>query len=221
MKKLFAMAAIVLGGAMTLGAQEPETKNSTPLPIDVQMISIAAPLAHYGYAEGEALPLIQAATILSQYPSANVPMDKETSGQAVETTKTDRPALTVDQLLADATAMADNDANLLALIDQVRNSGTRNAVSNYAPHYDRVQANDYDIYEIRFRGGERAMVAVEGDGDTDLDVYVYDKDGNCVASDTDDTDYCVVSWYPRYTQTYRIKIRNYGNVYNNYVMRVY
>ena len=83
---------------------------------------------------------------------------------------------------------------------------------------DTVNANSYDSYVITFRGGEQAVVAVSGDGDTDLDLYVYDEYGNLIASDTDYTDDCVVSWFPRWTGKFLIRVRNRGNVYNRYTI---
>lgn len=185
------------------------------------MISIAGPLAQYGYANADALPLIQAAEILSQYSNDNVAMDKESEGPAAAAEeKTTGVSLDINKLLADAEALAEGNQNLLALIADVRNSATRGATSYYAPHVDRVLANDTDIYRVQFRGGERAVVIVNGDGDTDLDLYIYNSNGTCVASDTDNTDYCVCAWTPAYTQTYTIKIKNYGRVYNQYTLRV-
>lgn len=81
---------------------------------------------------------------------------------------------------------------------------------------DRVLANDYDIYNIVFLGGQTARVTVNGDGDTDLDLYIYDENGNLIEKDDDYTDYCVCSWTPSWTGTFTIKIVNRGNVYNAY-----
>lgn len=60
------------------------------------------------------------------------------------------------------------------------------------------------------------MVIVNGDGDTDLDLYVYDENGNLMGKDIDYSDYCVVSWTPRWTGPFTIKIKNRGSVYNRY-----
>ncbi len=85
-------------------------------------------------------------------------------------------------------------------------------------HSTSVEAYDVDNYDIRFRGGEMARIVVSGDGDTDLDVFVYDADENLVASDVDPTDYCVVSWRPRRSATYRVEVHNLGDVYNIYTI---
>ena len=68
-----------------------------------------------------------------------------------------------------------------------------------------------------FRGGELAVIAVEGDGDSNLDLYVYDENGNLIASDTGTGDFCVVRFTPRWTGAFTIKVVNRGyrsNVYS-------
>lgn len=73
-------------------------------------------------------------------------------------------------------------------------------------------------YSVRFVAGEPAVVGVEGDGDSDLDLYVYDANGNLIASDDDDTELCLVRWYPRWTGRYTIKVVNRGYLANAYTI---
>jgi hypothetical protein len=80
----------------------------------------------------------------------------------------------------------------------------------------KVQAESTDVFEIRFRVGELAVVTVSGDGDTDLDLYVYDENGNLVDKDDDYTDECVAIWIPRWTGRFTIRVVNIGAVYNRY-----
>ena len=83
--------------------------------------------------------------------------------------------------------------------------------------YDTVLAFDTDVFYVWFDGGRTARVVVNGDGDTDLDLYIYDAYGNLIAMDADDYgDYCIASWWPRWTGLFRIEVVNYGRVYNNY-----
>jgi hypothetical protein len=79
-----------------------------------------------------------------------------------------------------------------------------------------VDALGTDSFQATFRGGELAIVMVRGDGDTDLDLYVYDEAGKLVASDTDLTDQCVVTWVPRWTGRFIIRVVNRGYVSNLY-----
>jgi hypothetical protein len=80
----------------------------------------------------------------------------------------------------------------------------------------RVNARATDVYTIKFNGGESARITVAGDGDTDLDLYVYDENGNLITKDDDNTDYCVVSWTPRWTGPFTVRVVNRGNVWNQY-----
>lgn len=80
----------------------------------------------------------------------------------------------------------------------------------------RVQARDTNRYTVSFRGGETARIDLQGDGDTDLDIFVYDEFGNLVASGTGGTDRESVSWTPRFTGPFTIRVVNLGAVWNEY-----
>ena len=85
---------------------------------------------------------------------------------------------------------------------------------------DRVKANTTDVWTVTLHRGETYMFIVEGDGDTDLDLYVYDDEGNRLASDTDNTDRCLCFVTARWTGSYKVKVKNYGSVYNEYRIKV-
>lgn len=101
------------------------------------------------------------------------------------------------------------------VVEAAQNEGSPSGASMIT---DRVDSYDNDYHYITFYGGQRAIVAVEGDHDTDLDLTIYDENGNQVASHIDNYDNCVCSWVPNRTATYTIKIRNYGDVYNAYTL---
>jgi len=84
----------------------------------------------------------------------------------------------------------------------------------------RVYSHDTDTWTVTLYGYEDYVIEVDGDGDTDLDLYVYDENGNCVGSDDDRLDYCVVRITPRWTGKFEIRIVNRGNVYNNYDLTI-
>jgi hypothetical protein len=60
-------------------------------------------------------------------------------------------------------------------------------------------------------------VTVEGGGSTDLDCWLYDESRQLVDSDTDTTDYCVLSTTG--SGRYRLIVRNKGSVATTYVLR--
>lgn len=81
---------------------------------------------------------------------------------------------------------------------------------------DRVLAYDTDTYRVDLNGNERTVITLIGDGDTDLDIMVFDRWGNEVAADRDNTDVARVTFTPQVGGEYRIEIKNYGDVYNEY-----
>jgi hypothetical protein len=183
---------------------------------------MAGRLVKYGYQTKTAMPLIQAVEIYNRVGVGNetqARVKESKSDGVMDAPKQDKPALvSFDpvKLLGDATKYADGDKSLLALIKSTGN--TRGATKGAIRHYDDVLAGHTDTYTISFRGGELAMVIVSGDGDTDLDLSIYDANGNFITSDTDGTDDCVCSFIPRWTGTFKVKIKNYGSVYNHYVL---
>lgn len=194
----------------------------------IEAIRIAMDLAQYGYRVESADALIKAADILASTPTAEMASEaideKKASDAKVDDKENDKGEITAEKLIADAKEMAGDDAHLLAMAADVEKKmaaaaeGTRGATNGPIEHYDRILANDYDLYNISFRAGELAEVAVIGDGDTDLDLYIYDANGNFIVSDTSYSGNCYVSWVPRWTGNFIVKIVNRGNVYNNYVL---
>lgn len=219
MKKFFAMIALML--PMAVMAQE-EKDTTVVIPQTENTLRVAAELSKYGYANKDALSLIQAARLSKQ---SGFTLEDRKKAEVEEMRPAPEPgkkggqvSLDPAKLLADAKAMAGDDGVLLALIDDV-NSNVRGAVGGPKYASSSVNAGGSDVYNISFRGGEIAIVTVIGDGDTDLDLYVYDNNGNLIDSDTDYSDNCVCTWTPRWTGNFRIKIVNRGQVYNSYLLR--
>ena len=82
----------------------------------------------------------------------------------------------------------------------------------------RLPAMSYKTFEVTFRKGHPARIVLKGDGDTDLDLLVFDENGNKVASDEDNSDFCVVRWVPKWTGRFTIKVVNHGFVYNDFII---
>lgn len=221
--KQFVFSAVMMLSVSALAQQSQPAAdvNEKNLPIQAQQLELAGQLVRYGYQTKAALPLIQALQI---YKSLNVveasdERSKQSQGTEVATglTKTDLVSFNEAQLIADATKYADGNKTLLALIKDTEKS-TRGAYPGPVRKVDRVLGGYTDTWTIKFRGGEEAIVVVSGDGDTDLDVYVYDENNNLITSDCDNSDDCVVSFTPRWTGTFYIKIKNLGRVYNDYLL---
>lgn len=227
MRKLMFLSVIALS-AMMVSCNKPaqtEQKEAATGEASLEMTAIrtAIDLALYGREVESASALIEAADILASTPTIALDAKVEAGEEnADETAKVAKEAPTAAQLLAEARELAGEDATLIAMIEKVETKltavaeGTRGAIGG--PKYDNstVSAHSYKLYTQQFYGGSFAEVAVIGDGDTDLDLYIYDENDNLITSDTDYTDRCYVSFQPRWTGYFSIKIVNRGNVYNRY-----
>ena len=209
-------------------SQDVEKTNREQDPSQMMQISqLALEMVNYGYAYKSSLSLIEAATIIAEHPFQNlVPAQSEAStGEDGEKVKK-IPEITVEKLLADATEFA-TDQTILYLIQSVNakieqkkteHVATKGRYYGPARLIHRVYGNSSYTDYIKFTGGLLAEIAAIGDGDTDLDLYVYDENGNFIKSDTDYTDNCYVSFYPKWTGLYKVVVKNRGSVYNDYVL---
>lgn len=186
-------------------------------------LKLAADLVRYGYKQQEALPLIQALEIINNTDSQ--PLEAETDGTQADTStsagKSGYITLDAKQILADAKKFSNGDKSLdklLAKVEKETGRSTRGAVGGPCKDYAAVNAYSAYTWTCSFVASRLAEVAVLGDGDTDLDLYIYDSNGNLIASDTDYSDECYVSWVPKWTGKFYIKIVNRGGVYNRYVI---
>ncbi|MGB4205133.1 MAG: hypothetical protein WBJ84_05870 [Bacteroidales bacterium] len=185
----------------------------------MQTFMLAGQLAKYGYENNSASALIQAAELYLSIGMTELTPESYAQGKGTETKKDDVVSHDPKQILSDAKKLAADDKTLLAMIDRLENAKkSRGAVggAKYATH--RVDARSTDSFKIRFYGNETATVIVSGDGDTDLDLYVYDENDNLVGQDNDYSDDCVVTWTPRWTGSFTIKVVNRGYVYNRYII---
>jgi len=229
---LSVMPALAVAGDAPAGGSAPNhaakvgtaTKDS-----QVENVGIATALAAWGREHKSPEALIAAAQILSEIPTeAATASTKTTRTDAVISTtekKGEEPAPVLDPtaLLKEAQAAAakKGDKSLTKYVDGLVKAGltgSRGASGGAKYQVTQVSAGSTDQYNVEFRGGETAEVALSGDGDTDLDLWVYDEFNNLVASDAGSTDTAYVSWTPRWTGNFRVEVQNRGAVYNQYVL---
>lgn len=186
-------------------------------------VRLANDLLRYGYTNKSTLALLDALQIFSENPTQKLNTTRE--GATVDESKMDgkkaKVSFDYDTVLADAKRFAAGDPNLLAIIENIdaeAKGAHRGSVNGPSRHYDSVNGNSTDSYQISFIANELAEILVSGDGDTDLDLYVYDSNGNLIVSDTDYTDDCYVRWIPAWTGRFIVKIVNRGPVYNRYAL---
>lgn len=222
MKKLLvtALAAGLMTSPMTFakGTNAGDQVEGAPVTTSLSSLSLAHQLASLGMAKEDPMLLVSAARLIQSVPKETREATKTSEGGQDDSGTKAGVAYTVDALLAKATELAGSDEALLALISDTKDSASsRGRVGGAVRgHTDRVRANATDRYTIEFRGGEMAELAVSGDGDTDLDLFIYDENGNEICTDTDYTDQLYCRWNPRWTGPFTVRIRNLGNVYNEY-----
>ena len=224
MKKLFLLSALVLF-TTTVFAQGTETKPELKGEVSSSLsaLRLASDLVRYGYAQQSALSLIEALQIMNENPTQ--PLKSERQGDVVNLSnkegKKSNISLDYNKILADAKEFAADNEVLTKLLAQIEADGQtagRGAVNGPSRHYDTVNGNSTDTYQVSFIAHYLAEIAVSGDGDTDLDLYVYDSNGNLIAKDEDYSDDCYVSWVPKWTGRFVVKVVNRGPLYNRYVI---
>lgn len=220
-KIVFFLTMMLVSLSMNAQAQETKEKLKGEVSAPLSSLKLANDLIRYGYAQQNALPLIQALEIMAGTPTQELDSGKEESATTATSAKEEKVSFDFAKVLADAKEFADGNEHLLALISKVeatKAEANRGAVGGPRRNIDVVYGNSTDTYKINFVAGYLAEIAVSGDGDTDLDLYVYDGNGNLIERDEDYSDDCYVSWIPRWTGRFIIKVVNRGPVANRYVI---
>ena len=213
---LFALFTVV---TMNVNASQENidraAKGTTESPISVLIMANA--LAAQGIEQKDPLLLVTSAKLLKLNAIETKARQKVAEGGS-KSSKEGRERYTPDRLLEYAQEWSGDNKAYKSLIAQVESLQTRGRVGGAAQHVDAVDAGASDHYELMFYGREWAEVAVIGDGDTDLDLYVRDENGNVVCEDTDSTDTMYCAWKPKFDGNFTISIKNYGEVYNEYLI---
>lgn len=194
-----------------------DKRGSSPSADAVARVNLADQLARYGDANKDSLALISAARILQSAGAQDAKADKKTEGTGdPKAGKSQARDVTVAGMLDRAKKYADGRKDIIAMADEAAKTGSRGAAVGPRRWQTQVNARTTDIYNVTFRGGEPAMVAISGDGDTDLDLIIRDESGNVVCTSTTTGDDEACRWYPRWTGPFRIEVKNLGGVYNHY-----
>lgn len=224
--KLTVLALIFAFGIVSGLAQDKTGTNMgdkggkvTPQAESAAKLELAYSAAKYGRANRDADAMIFAAKILKENPANPLKTTKTTEGGTADSgAKAAVADQTADAYLADAKKFAGNNKTVLARIADVSKMASRGATNGAQRTIETVKAGGSDLYKVSFNGGEQGIVLLSGDGSTDLDLYIYDENGNLVASDTDGLDDCAVRFFPKWTGTFIIRVKNLGSVYNRYAM---
>lgn len=181
---------------------------------------LADQLARYGDRNKDAIALIMAARLQAQVGVRDEKRQKASEGKPPADAGKAPAArdTSVSGLLARAKQYAGGRKDLIALADEAAKDKPRGAIPGPIRHVDRVNARTTDVYTVAFRGREPAVVLISGDGDTDLDLIVEDQYGNVICRSDGPSDDEGCRWTPAFTGDFRIKVRNLGNVWNQYRM---
>ncbi len=105
-------------------------------------------------------------------------------------------------------------AAVLAVVMLVAGAATAAAQGRFG----RVEAFGFDSWTVTANAGDLVTVVVRGDGDTDLDLFIFDGLGRTVVADQRSDDNCMVTFRVTRGGTFQVRVRNYGGVYNEYVI---
>jgi hypothetical protein len=240
-----AIPCAIVCWAASCGIAEEETKAKEAPAVKVEVspsvsqAGLAAKLAMEGEKRRSPVLLLAAAEILGNLKEgeakSDVAQEKPENPQA-----TDKQAIELNlrDLTDKAVEYAKNDPKLSALVEsRVEQLSTRGLVYSQGaglPSF-KTPLGTFKLVDsgvlgrgdvkrltnVRFEGGEPAVVLVIGDGDGDLDLWVHDENtGGLIGDDTDDTSECIVAWTPRYTGPFTIRIANVGAFAERYVVVV-
>lgn len=222
-----AVTALSLAALSTAArAQDTSGTNATEATGDagpVSRIAMAQDLYDYGMEQRDALSVLAAANILAAIDTRDVEREKETrdaenaaavedEGEGVDT------PVSAEQMLADAEALAGDDAALQSLIADARAAGNRGRVAGPSRTLSRLPAGKVDIWVIPFDGGRFAEIAIVGDGDANLDALVTDENGNTICIDRSWSDKLYCSFTPAWTGNFVITVANNGRLRNSYYL---
>lgn len=211
-------AGLVSGAALAEESKDPNRDSTKAQPSEtaqaVDNLLLANQLAAYAQSNNDALGMVVAARMIQDQPTSPSTAQKEggTDNDASEA------SITVEDLLKQAREQSGGRAEIVALIDETATrTVTKGKVGGPIVHNDRVRGNTIDIFRnLKFKGGEVAIIGVLAGSHTDIDCSVYDQNGNLIVSDTDGTSTCALRWKPLWTGPFRLEITNLGSKANSY-----
>ncbi len=182
-------------------------------PSPVKVAELSARLYSAGIEAQDPLLIIAAAKLRKTI--APTPTDRAATGG---TAATDAP-LGWDEMLASAEPLAEGDAAMQGLIEDVRVETTKGVSSGPVYNIGVLSNGRDDIYPpIEFRGGEYAEVYVEAKSSTNLNLIILDDQGRLVCSDTDVSHIAYCGWTPATGGTFTLKVENKGPAAANYAL---
>lgn len=171
----------------------------------LQTAELSGALYLEGVARGDAVLVLAAARL--RKPIGFQPVDR----MAPQPLAGVREPLGWQDMLAQAVVLADGDAALSGMIDDLRAEGGKGMASG--PYYNigSLGAGGTDSYPAaEFQGGDYAEAYVEASAATDLNIQIYDASGRLVCEDSDPSPIAYCGWRPAETGRYVMKVENLG-----------
>lgn len=197
----------------------------TPGSVELQNLTTAEDLVRYGRESKSPIALLTAAELLGTVPCLEgedkhvETKENEVKPEDAEVDNTQESPLPSDplSLIEEAKTMSENNPNIVALAEELTKKlegitppakgeidGPYGYYNNWIPGYST------DTWTLVYYGNSPAEVAVSSMtyGD-DLDLYVYDEYYNYITAE--DSNYCdsYASWWPSWTGTFYVDVKNY------------
>jgi hypothetical protein len=197
---------------------DPAKRGSSPRTEAVAQAALADQIARHADRTKDVLAMIAAARLLGQVSPRTVKHEMKTEGAAKPTAggSNESRDTTVAALLARAKQYAGGRNDLNGVIEEVSRFVAKGKEDGPARVVNRIQGGATDVYTISFNGNEPAMAAITGEGLGDLDLFVEDDKGNQICRSTSAVDDEICRWTPRWNGAFRVRVRNIGNVLNEY-----
>lgn len=188
-------------------------RGSSPRTEAVAQAALADQVARHADRTRDVLAMLAAARMFAQVGPRSVKVDVKTEGKAKAQDKAGASGSrdsTLTGMLARARQYAGGRHDLNVLVDELAKSATKVRDDGPARFAHRIGENATDVYSVSYRANEPAMVAITGEGVSDLDLSVEDEAGNRICSSDGAGDDELCRWTPRWTATFRIRVRNLG-----------
>ena len=199
---------------------DPAKRGSSPRTEAVAQAALADQVARHADRTRDVLAMIAAARMLGQTGPRTVTLEMRTEGkpkakdaQAGALTTRDT---TLKGMLERARKYAGGRHDLNTLVDELARTSAKVRDDGPARFAARIGDGVSHSYTMSFRANEPVMIAITGEGVSDLDLFVEDEAGSRICASTGAGDDEICRWTPRWAGNFRIRVRNLGNVYNEY-----
>lgn len=185
----------------------------------VSKAALAQDLFGHAIDTKNAVAALAAAQIMSSLDIKDVEREKATKDGDTAVTEAGEGAdapVDATAMFAAATEFAGGDATLTGLIEDAQAEGSRGRIGGASRTLSRLPGGKIDVFEVPFRGGSLAELAIVGDGDSDLDLLVTDENGNTICVDRSYSDKLYCSFTPAWDGYFLVAVANQGNIRNSY-----